>query len=89
MTVQQNIIEAKVCLFLEHSCAILSSFKIVIIFNNTSAEIKTNSADILLEIITISKELKIAQLCFLKWTDFSPKSYQVRFCNRSKRSRFL
>ena len=31
---------AKVRLFLDSSCAILSSFKIVVIFNNTSAEIK-------------------------------------------------
>ena len=35
----------KVLASLEHSCAILSSFKIVIIFNVTSAEIKTKSAD--------------------------------------------
>ena len=41
----------------------LSFFKIVIIFNNTSAEIKTKSADVLLEMITILKELRIAQLC--------------------------
>ena len=34
----------KVRSFFEHSCAILSSFKIVIIFNITSAEIKTKSA---------------------------------------------
>ena len=53
----------KVRSFLEHSCAILSSFKIVIIFNNTSAEIKTKSADVLLKMITILKELRIAQLC--------------------------
>ena len=42
---------------------ILSSFKIVIIFNNTSAEIKAKSADVLLKMITILKELRIAQLC--------------------------
>ena len=53
----------KVCSFLEHSCAILSSFKIVIIFNITSAEIKTKSADVLLKIISILKNLRIAQLC--------------------------
>ena len=50
--------------FLEHSCTILSSFKIVIIFNNKSAEIKTRSAEVLLKMITILKELRIAQLCF-------------------------
>ena len=61
MTVQQNIIEAKVCPFLEHICAIFSSFKIVIIFNITSAEIKTKSADVLFKFFL--KELMIAQLC--------------------------
>ena len=53
-------IAAKVRLFLEHSCAILSSFKIVIIFNDTSAEIKTKSTDVLLKIVTILEELRIA-----------------------------
>ena len=32
--------------FLEHNCPILSSFKIVTIFNITSAEIKTKSVDV-------------------------------------------
>ena len=45
---------------LELSCAILSSFKSMTIFNNTSAEIKTKS--ILLKMIIILKELRIAQL---------------------------
>ena len=49
--------------FKEHSCAILSSIKIIIIFNNTSAEIKTKSADALLKMIIILKELRIVQLC--------------------------
>ena len=53
----------KVCSFLEHSGAILRSFKIVIICTNTSAEIRTKSADLLLKMITILKELRIAQLC--------------------------
>ena len=57
-----QIVLSKVRPFLEHSCAILSSFKIVIIFNITSAEIKTKSADVLSEMITILKELRIAQL---------------------------
>ena len=48
---------------LQHSCAILSSFKIGIIFNITSAEIKTKSADVLLKIITILIELRY---CVLK-----------------------
>ena len=47
---------------MEHSCTILSCFKIVVIFNNTSAEIKTTSADVLLKMTTIFKELRIAQL---------------------------
>ena len=59
----QMIKSAKIHSFLEHICAILSSFKIVIIFNSTSAEIKTKSADILLKMIIISIELRIAQLC--------------------------
>ena len=63
MTVQQNIIEAKVCLFLEHSCAILSSFKIVIIFNNTSADLVLISSDVILKIFTILKELRISNVC--------------------------
>ena len=55
----------KVRSFLEHSCAILSSFKIVIIFNNTSAsaDFVLVSVDVLLKIITILKELRISQLC--------------------------
>ena len=63
------VITCKVSSFLEHSCAILSSFKIVIIFDDTLAEIKTKSADVLLKIIKISKELGIVQLCSKK--DFS------------------
>ena len=53
------VITCKVRSFSEHSCAILSSFKIVIIFN----KIKTKSADVLLKMITILKELRIMQLC--------------------------
>ena len=51
--------------FLEHSCAILSSFKIVIIFNNTSADSVLISADALLKMITILKELRTRK-CVLK-----------------------
>ena len=51
------VITCKVRLILEHRCAILSSFKIVIIFNDALAEIKTKSADVLLKMITILKEL--------------------------------
>ena len=52
----------KVRLFLDRSCAILSSFKIVVIFNNTSANFVLISADVLLKMTTILKELRIAQL---------------------------
>ena len=38
-------------------------FQNVIIFNNTLAEIKTKSADVLLKMIMILKELRIAQQC--------------------------
>ena len=53
----------KVRSLLEHSCAILISFKIVVIFNTTSADIKTKSADNILKMTTILKEMRIAQLC--------------------------
>ena len=39
---------------------ILSSFKIVVIFNNTSADSVLISADVLLKMTTILKELRIA-----------------------------
>ena len=51
---------------------ILSSFKIVIIFNNTSAKIKTKSTDVSLKMITILKELRIAQLCFKNERTLAP-----------------
>ena len=41
---------------------LLSSIKIMIIFNNTSTEINTKSADVLLKMTTILKELRIVQL---------------------------
>ena len=50
--------------FVEHSCAILSSFKIVSLTVNIAlAEIKTKSADVLLKMTTILKKLRIVQLC--------------------------
>ena len=54
---------SKVRSLLEHSCAILISFKIVVIFNTTSAYIKTKSADVILKMTTILKEMRFAQLC--------------------------
>ena len=54
----------KVRSFLEHSCAILSFFKIVVIFNSTSADFVLISANAILTVNdTILKELRIAQLC--------------------------
>ena len=53
----------KVRLVLDRSWAILSFFKIVIIFNIASADFALISADVLLKIITILKELRIAELC--------------------------
>ena len=41
------------------------SFKIVVIFNTTSAEIKTKSADVILKKTTILKEMRIVQMCSL------------------------
>ena len=62
--------DAKVCSLLEDSCAIFISFKIVVIFNSiTSADIKTKSADVILKMTTILKEMKIGQLCSKsEWT---------------------
>ena len=48
----------KVRSFLQNSWAILSSFKTVFIFNDTSAEIKKKSADVLLKMIILLSELK-------------------------------
>ena len=54
-------IRVKVRSFLEDSCAILISFKIVVVFNTTSANIKTKSADAVLKTTTILKEMRIPQ----------------------------
>ena len=60
--------------FKEHSCEVLTSIKIVIIFNNTSADFALISTDVILKIITILKEMRIAQLCsYVKWKEFSTK----------------
>jgi hypothetical protein len=60
---------AKVRFFLDHCCAILSSFKILVIFNNTSADFVWISADGILKMTTILKELMIVQLCSKnEWT---------------------
>ena len=55
--------DVKVRSLLEHSCSILISFKIVVIFNTTSADIKIRSADFILKMTTILKEMRVPQLC--------------------------
>ena len=42
---------------------ILISFKIVVIVNTTSADIKRNSADIILKMTIILREMRMVQLC--------------------------
>ena len=53
----------KVRPLLEQSCTILSSFKIMVIFNTSSADVVLISADVIMKITTILNELRIAQLC--------------------------
>ena len=56
----------KVHSFYGDSCAILISFKIVVLFNTTSADIKTKSADVILKSTTILKDqglLLFATVC--------------------------
>ena len=53
----------KIFSYYEHSWGTLISFKIAIIFNNTSADFVLISADVILKIIIILKELRIAQVC--------------------------
>ena len=55
--------DVKVRSLIEHSCAILISYKIVVNFNITSADFVLMSADVVLKMITILKEMRIAQLC--------------------------
>ena len=51
---------------------ILSSFKIMIIFNNTSAEIKTKSADVfIIEDDHNFERTEDHATVILKWTDFT------------------
>ena len=52
----------KVRSFLDHSCVILISFKIVVIFNMTSADFVLISVDVVQKMTTILKEMRIAQL---------------------------
>ena len=52
----------KVCSFQEHRGTILISFKIVVIFNITSANFVLMSADDVLKMTTFLKEMRIALL---------------------------
>jgi hypothetical protein len=58
----------KVHLFQEHSCGILISFKVMILFNNTSADFVLISPEVLLKMIIILKEraTKYLATVFLK-----------------------
>ena len=56
-------LRTKVHSFLEHSYPILVSLKIVVIFEITSADFILISADVVLKMTTILKEMRIAQLC--------------------------
>ena len=63
-------VRCKVRQFQENRCVILSSFKIMIIFNNTSADFVSISADVILKKIIILKEPRITQLCSKKGRSF-------------------
>ena len=49
---------------LEHSCAILISFKILVSFNITSTDFVLMSADVVLKMTKILKEMRVVQLCY-------------------------
>ena len=55
-------LKTKVRSLQDDRCTILISFKIVAVFNTTSADIKTKSADVVLKTTTILKEIRIEQL---------------------------
>ena len=57
----------KVRSLLEHSCAIFIYFKIVVIFNITLADFVLMSADVVLKMTTILKEMRI-KLGPFAWT---------------------
>ena len=52
--------QATLSLIEENNYAILISFKTMTIFNNTSADIKTKSADVLLKMVIVLSEMRIA-----------------------------
>ena len=49
-------------IILTHKCTILISYKIVVLFNMTSADFVLTSADVVFISTTILKEMRIAQL---------------------------
>ena len=55
-------LNSKVRSFKENSYVILIAFKIVVVFNTTSDDIKTKSADVVLKTTTILKEMRNTQL---------------------------
>ena len=65
----------KVRSLLEHSCAIFIYFKIVIIFNITLADFVLMSADVVLKMTTILKEMRIEQLCSKSERTLAPFLY--------------
>ena len=65
---------------------ILISFKIVVLFNTTLADIKTKSDDVILKSTRILKEMRILQLCVkmnglynTAWFSFQFLDYVLRF----------
>ena len=60
-TLSEYEVRTKVRSLLEHNCTIIS-FKIVVIFNITSAVFVLMLADVVLKMTTILKEMRIAQL---------------------------
>ena len=70
-TVQRKLLPLKVCSFLEHSFAILGSFKIVIIFYNTWADFVLISADVFIENDNNFEWTEDYPTVFERWTDFA------------------
>ena len=54
---------SKVRSLLEHSCVVLITFEIVVIFNIISGDFVFMSADVILKMTTILKQMRIKQLC--------------------------
>ena len=63
ISISKRNVNGKVRSLLDQSCVILISFKTVVILNITSADFVLMSADVVLKMTTILKEMRIAQLC--------------------------